>query len=224
MSDEKVQHISHFITPRVPHSPAHDEQSVYSDASHRHSALSSRNGSEKLLHSGRAPHDSHDDAQSYDFSFRKYRSTRSIASKNSDDEPPRTSGTRTDGQFIILDDNFPSVEHEHLHGSPLSFLGAERFLRARPDWTRVRYPLSASHAEMLIDLLLARPSFVREIPKVTRFDLYRSLVKTVRGYRALDFDGTSRPDLLFLGSCFSIMRSIELKYINAIESTSTVPY
>ena len=215
-----MHHVSHSISPQVPHSPAHDEQSVYSEASHRHSVLSSRNGSEKFLHSSRAPRDSHDDSQSNDHSFRKYRSTRSIASKSSDDEPPHSSGTRTSGKLIILDDTYPSVEHENLHGSPLSFLGAERFLRARPDWTRVRYPLSAHHAEMIIDLLLARPSFVREIPRVTRFNLYRSLVKTVRGYRLAD--ATSTSDLSFVGSCFSIMKIIELKCINAIESKSTV--
>jgi hypothetical protein len=214
-----VEHVSHSISPQVPHSPAHDEQSVYSEASHRNSVLSSRNASEKFLHSGRVPRESHDDSQSNDFSFRKYRSTRSIASKNSDDEPPRTSGTRTSGKFIILDETYPSVEHEHLHGSPLSFLGAERFLRARPDWTRVRYPLSAYHAEMIIDLLLARPSFVREIPKVTHFNLYRSLVKTVRGYRVANC--THRPDFSLVGSYFSIMKIIELKCIYAIGSKST---
>jgi hypothetical protein len=66
-------------------------------------------------------------------------------------------------------------------GTPLAFLGSEKFLRIRIDWTKVRYPLSSYYIEIIIDLIITRPSFIREIPKVTKFNLYRPLIKIISG-------------------------------------------
>ena len=86
------------------------------------------------------------------------------------------------GRFFILNDSYPSSEHNDVNGIPLAFLGAEKLVRIRIDWRSVHYPLSAYHTEMIIDLFLTRPLLVREIPKVHNFSLYRPLTETLRGW------------------------------------------
>lgn len=121
-----------------------------------------------------------------EFPYRKYRTTRSIASsssttKNSRDEPLLAPDTLIIGKLYILNDLYPSIDHENMNGTPIAFLGAEKFLRIPIDWTNVQYPLSSYHIEIIIDLIIVRSSFIREIPKVTKFNLYRPLIKTVSG-------------------------------------------
>lgn len=127
-----------------------------------------------------------EDVQLSEISSRKYRTTRSITSssstsKNSRDEPLLAPDTLIIGNLYLLNELYPSIDHEQMNEAPLVFLGAEKLLRTRIDWRKVQYPLSAYHIELIIDLILSRPSFIREIPKVTNFSLYRSLTKTVSG-------------------------------------------
>ena len=112
-----------------------------------------------------------------------YRTTRSITpssstSKTSHDEP---SDTLIIGKLYILNEIYPSIEHENMNKTPLAFLGSEKILRTRIDWNKFQYPLSSHRIEIIIDLIISRPSFIREIPKVTQFNLYRPLIKTVSG-------------------------------------------
>jgi hypothetical protein len=129
---------------------------------------------------------SQEDSQISEFPYRKYRTTRSITSsssstKHSQDEPPLASDTLIVGKFYILNEIYPSIEHDNLNGTPLAFLAAENLLRNRVDWPKVHYLLSSHHIEIIIDLIILRPSFIKELPKVTKFNLYRPLIKTLSG-------------------------------------------
>jgi hypothetical protein len=159
------------------HSPANDQRSRLSISSYPISTINP----EQIPIKDKFQQDFQDDSQINEFSYRKYRTTRSITSSSSRDEPLLAPDTLIIGKLYILNDLYPSVEHENMNGTPLAFLGAEKFLRTRIDWTKVQYPLSSFHIEIIIDLIIARPSFVREIPKVTKFNLYRPLIKTVSG-------------------------------------------
>jgi hypothetical protein len=115
-----------------------------------------------------------------------YGTTRSITpssstSKKSREEPPIAPDTLIIGKLYILNELYPSIEHENMNKTPLAFLGAEKLLRIRIDWNKRRYPLSSYYIEIIIDLINARRSFIREIPKVTQFNLYRPLIKTLSG-------------------------------------------
>jgi hypothetical protein len=109
-------------------------------------------------------------------------SSSSSPSKMSHDELLLTPDTLTRiGRLYILNEIYPSIELQDLNETPLAFLGSEKFLRIRIDWTKVRYPLSSYYIEIIIDLILTRPSFIREIPKVTQFNLYRPLIQIIPG-------------------------------------------
>lgn len=105
----------------------------------------------------------------------------SSPSKDSHDEPPLTPDTLLIGRIYLLNEIYPSLESTNLNGTPLAFLGSEKFLHVRIDWTKVRYPLSPHYIEIILDLILTRPSFIREIPKVTQLNIYRPLIKTISG-------------------------------------------
>ena len=130
-------------------------------------------------------HDQSDDSQTSDFSHLTRHSLTSSSSVPA--HSPEETFLR--GKLLILNDIYPSSEHEEVNGIPLALLGAEKRMRIRLDWRRVRYPLSAYHTEIIIDLFLARPALVREIPTVHNFSLYRPLTRTVRGW---DYLLTSR--------------------------------
>lgn len=132
-------------------------------------------------------HDSQEDSQISEYSYQKYRTTYSITSsssspsKNSRDESSSVPDTLITGRLYILNEIYPSIEYENMNGTPLAFLGAEKLLRIPIDWTKVHYPLSSYHIEIIIDFIIRRPSFIREIPKVTKFNLYRPLIKIISG-------------------------------------------
>jgi hypothetical protein len=131
-------------------------------------------------------HDFTEDSHFSEYSYQKYRTTHSITSspsqsKTSRDEPPLAPDTLIIGRLYILNEIYPSIESKDLNETPLAFLGSEKLLRIRIDWAKVRYPLSSYHIEIIIDLIIAQPSFIREIPKVTQFNLYRPLIQIIPG-------------------------------------------
>ena len=130
--------------------------------------------------------DLQDDSHPSESSYGKYRTNQSITSSsspstNSHDEPPLTPDTLLIGRVYLIDEIYPSLESENLKETPLAFLGSEKFLHIRIDWSKVRYPLSSHYVEIIIDLILTRPSFIREIPKVTQLNIYRPLIQTLSG-------------------------------------------
>lgn len=163
---------NHLATPPNLTSPTDDE---FSSITSKQTSLNER-----------FPRDFQDDSHFSDSSYRKHRITHSIISssspsKNSHDEPPLTPDPLRIEKVYIINEIYPSIESEYLNQTPLAFLGSEKFLHLRIDWNKVRYPLSAYLIEIIIDLILTRPSFIREIPKVTQFNLYRPLIRTISG-------------------------------------------
>ena len=78
------------------------------------------------------------------------------------------------------------------YNHPLVFLGSEYFLRKSIDFQQMNYPLSTSeHLEPLVDLLLNRPQFLREIPQLETLSTYRFLPKTISGLVFFDSSSTS---------------------------------
>ena len=170
--NEPVSILTHLVTSPNLTSPTDDE---FSSIPSKQTSLKDR-----FLHD--FPEDSHFSESS----SRKRRITHSITSssspsKNSHHEPPFTPDTLRIGRVYILNEIYPSIESENLNQTPLAFLGSEKLLHLRIDWNKVRYPLSAYFIEIIIDLILTRPSFIREIPKVTQFNLYRPLVRSISG-------------------------------------------
>lgn len=162
----------HSITSPILNSPTNDEFSTID--------------SKQTPKKDKFHRDFHEDSYFSEYSYRRYRTTHSITSSSSPsitsrDEPPLAPDTLTIGRLYILNQIYPSIESEDLHETPLAFLGSEKLLRIRIDWTRVPYPLSSYHIEIMIDLIIARPSFIREIPKVTQFNLYRPLIQIISG-------------------------------------------
>ncbi|CAF0850012.1 unnamed protein product [Rotaria sordida] len=186
ISNDRMPIASRLITSPLLKTLANDEHSIFS--------ISTMNFSidlEQISIKDKFQYDSQRDSQIQEFPYRKDRITRSITSsvstsKNSHDEPSLAFDTLIIGKLYILNDIYPSIETEHMNGIPLAFLGAEKLLRTRIDWSKVQYPLSSNHIEIIIDLLIVRPSFIREIPKVTTFNLYRPLIKTVSGHLFFD--------------------------------------
>ncbi|CAF4060502.1 unnamed protein product, partial [Rotaria sp. Silwood2] len=186
ISNDRVPVVSHLITPSLLKTPTNDEHSIFSISTMNFSI-----DSEQIPIKDKFQYDSQRDSQINEFLYRKDRTTRSITSsasspKNSYDEPSLAFDTLIIGKLYILNDIYPSIEYENMNGIPLAFLGAEKLLGTRVDWTKVQYPLSSYHIEIIIDLLIVRPSFIREIPKVTTFNLYRPLIKTVSGHLFFD--------------------------------------
>lgn len=87
------------------------------------------------------------------------------------------------GRLNVFKEIYPSIEQRDLpvQQIPLIFLGAEKFLRLRFDWKTIRYPMTSNQIELIIDLNHLRTSFVREIARVTALNLFRPLIKTIRG-------------------------------------------
>ncbi|CAF1062238.1 unnamed protein product [Didymodactylos carnosus] len=69
---------------------------------------------------------------------------------------------------------------------PLVFIGAEVFLRKPFKSDRVHFPLKTEEIEPLIDLNLARPTFVQEIPIIFNLSVYRLLNKTITAHMFFD--------------------------------------
>ncbi|CAF3345233.1 unnamed protein product [Rotaria socialis] len=172
---DDISFTPHLITPPFLKSSANDEYSIFST-----STVNTSVDLEQIVVDSQFQHDS----QINELQSRKAHSITSSAStsKNShNDESSLASHTSIIGRLYILNEIYPSIEYENMNGIPLVFLGAEKLLRTRIDWNKVHYPLSSYHIEIIIDLLMVRPSFIREIPKVTNFSLYRPLIKTVSG-------------------------------------------
>ena len=162
-SSNPVNHL--LSSPSLISSQAvhHDEQSIHSNSTNQdHSQISSQ-----------PSHRSHYPIRSATPS--------SSTSKSSQDELLSPLNTSILGELYLLEDVYPSMEHKDLQKIPLIFLGAEKFIRIRLDWSKVHYPLSAHQIEPIIDLNQLRPSFVREIPRISQLNLYRSLTRTIRG-------------------------------------------
>jgi len=53
--------------------------------------------------------------------------------KNSRVEPPLASDILIIGKLYILNEIYPSIEYENMNGTPLAFLGFEKFLRIHID-------------------------------------------------------------------------------------------
>ncbi|CAF1511950.1 unnamed protein product [Adineta steineri] len=173
----------HTITSEVRNRPSN---SVYSKPIINPSA-----DIEQLPNKEKLTPDFQEDLQINEFPYQKYRTTHSITSsssisKNSRDEPLLAPDTLIIGKLYILNESYPSIDHENMNGTPLAFLGAEKFSRIPIDWTKVQYPLSSYYIEIILDLILVRPSFIQEIPKVTKFNLYRPLIKTITGHLFFD--------------------------------------
>ncbi|CAF3320486.1 unnamed protein product [Rotaria socialis] len=63
---------------------------------------------------------------------------------------------------------------------PLVFLGSEYFLRKPLNFEHLKFPLSTNeNVEPLIDLLLSRPQFIREIPALDDLSNYLNLSKSI---------------------------------------------
>ena len=139
-----------------------------------------------------SPHverDRDDDASLYSQRSEKkslHRATRSntpssSTSKSSQDEAFLSVRHSPIGPISLLKDVSSSIEHENLRGTPLVFLGAEKFTRIRFEWNKIRYPLTSSQIEPIVDLIAHRPSFVREIASISQLNFSRRLTETVRG-------------------------------------------
>ncbi|CAF1143576.1 unnamed protein product [Adineta ricciae] len=227
-SQERSLQLKSYLTPQYLHSPVNDEHSTISNTSQSIPNMNPSIDFEQLS----TKDNLQEDVQLSEISSRKYRTTRSITSssstsKNSRDEPLLAPDTLIVGNLYLLNELYPSIDHEQMNGAPLAFLGAEKLLRTRIDWRKVQYLLSAYHIELIIDLILSRPSFIREIPKVINFSLYRSLIRTVSGRLFFDSGenkaGTHQCDRKQINRKFTVedLASIHRREFHIINSNTT---
>lgn len=163
------------------YSPTNDEHSTFSISTLHPPTINS----EQIPIREKLSHDFQDDSQLSEYSSqRKHGTNYSITLSSSLSSPSKVSHDEpslTIERLYILDAIYPSIDYMNVDGTPLAFLGSEKFFRKSIDWTQVQYPLSSTHIEIIIDLIIKRPTFIREIPKVTKFNIYRPLIKTISG-------------------------------------------